>query len=602
MRNQFWALCLLASIAVLGCKPGPEGQQVNGIDQDTIPVDGDWIRIYHPSDPDGLHPYATRNAFANYIKENIFMFLCDLEPNTLELVPSLAKALPEVSEDQLSFTFEIREEAHWDDGSPVTGEDAAFSFKCILNPLGGAPHMRGYYLDFIKDVNIDPANPRKFTVSITQHFFLAETAIAGVDIVSKKFYDPKGLLDGISIPDFISSGEALSENENLKKFSEEFSNELIGRDPEKIYGCGPYKVESMNTGSNVTLVRKKDWWGDKIRGKAWYFQAYAQKLIYKTITDRGTLPAAARAGELDIVRDMSPTDFREAMEDTSSLINKNFNFFTPASFSYIYLGFNCKPPADRTPKLEDKRVRQAIAHLVNIDQIIEDVYDGFGKVQPGPVTIVNKNEFNPNIRQREFSIEKAKALLDEAGWVDTDGNGIRDKMIKGKKVQLQLELILSNTSETGPQLARMVADQAIKAGVQIDLQPIEFNLLANRLRDHQFDICGLGFQASPLPTDLMQVWHTEAWSNQGSNYFGFGNAETDSIIETIRTVMTAEKRKPLYWRFQEIFAEEMPMVVVMSPTERIMINKRFKNARGYSSRPGYKVSELWVPKENQKFQ
>jgi peptide/nickel transport system substrate-binding protein len=100
----------------------------------------------------------------------------------------------------------------------------------------------------------------------------------------------------------------------------------------------------------------------------------------------------------------------------------------------------------------------------------------------------------------------------------------------------------------------------------------------------------------------MQVWHTDGWANHGSNFFGFGNAETDSLIENIRTVMDAEERRPLYYKFQEIFAEEVPMIVVMSPTERIMIHKRFKNAKGYSSRPGYKVAEFWTPKENQLLQ
>ena len=150
-------------------------------------------------------------------------------------------------------------------------------------------------------------------------------------------------------------------------------------------------------------------------------------------------------------------------------------------------------------------------------------------------------------------------------------------------------------------MARIVADQAAKIGVDLNIQLIDFGTLSKRLGEHQYDICGLGFQSSPLPTDLMQIWHTDSWRNGGSNYFGFGTPESDSLIEKIRETPTAEARKPLYWRFQEIVQEEQPMVFVMAPTEKILIHKRFKTAQGYSVRPGYKVAEFWAPVADQKF-
>lgn len=601
LLSKNWILFLLVGIWISSCTSPEAGGPQTSNTNDTIPVEGDWVRVYHPSDPDGLHPYGTRLAFANYIKEHIFMYLCDLNPKTLELEPTLATDNCVISDDGMKYTYEFIPEAKWDDGSPITGADYEFSMKCILNPLGEVDHIRTYYLDFIQDVSIDPENPRRFTVTIKQPFFLAETAIAVVDIVQRDFYDPNHLLDGIPVPQFAADDEALRNNENLKKFSEEFSPTLIGRDPKMISGSGPYKVENITTGDNITLVRKKDWWGTKLRGKASYFHAYPEKIIYKTITDRSTLPAVARAEELDVVRDMTPQDFTAARQDTSGYLYKHYNFFTPPSYAYICLGFNTRPSAGRAPMLEDKMVRKAISHLVDIEKIINDVYDGSGVRQNGPISFLNKNEYNSEIPDLKFDPALSKQLLDEAGWLDSDGDGYRDKVLKGKKVKLSFEVIISNTSETGPKMMRIIADEAKKAGVEIIPTPIDFGTLSKRLGEHDFDMYGLGFQSSPLPSDLMQQWHSESWRNSGSNYSGFGTPESDSLIAQIRSTPTSEARKPLYWRFQEIMQEEVPVIFLMAPTERIMIHKRFKTAQGYSVRPGYKVSEFWAPKEEQKF-
>ncbi|MEY3443875.1 MAG: hypothetical protein RLZZ519_2156, partial [Bacteroidota bacterium] len=362
-----------------------------------------------------------------------------------------------------------------------------------------------------------------------------------------------------------------------------------------------YKLESWTPGDNVTLVRKTDWWGDKLRGKSWYFQAYAQKLIFKTVADKSTLSAAAKNGELDVIRDMAPEDFVALREDTAGTVFKNYNFHTPTSFSTIYLGFNCRPPAGRNPVVEDVAVRKAMAHLTDIDGIIENIYLGFGQRQIGPVSPLHKDEYHTELQPRKFDPEMAKKILDEAGWVDGDGDGVREKMIRGKKVDLKIEVLISNTSETGPRMVRMIADQAGRVGIKLEANPIAFGTLTSRIQVHDFDMFGLGFSSSPLPTDLKQVWATENWANNGSNYFGFGDSMTDSLIEQIRVTLKPEDRRPLYWKFQEIFNERLPMLMIMAPQEKILIHKRFKNAEGTELRPGYKVQEFWVPLADQKF-
>lgn len=599
-RTSLAILAILFSFNLLligGCGSEPT---TTGPAEDTNPVMGDWIRIYHAADPDALHPYNTRNAYATFIKEHIYMYLFDYDAQTMEHVPTLAKGKPEISEDGLRYTYEMRPEAKWDNGDPVTGYDYEFSIKCIKNPLVDAPQQRSYHT-FIKDVVVDSTNERRFTVVCDAPFFLAESAISGIDIVSKNHFDPEKRMDKYTVLDIYSREADISKDPDMIKFAEEFNAETNGNDPARIYGSGPYKLESWTTGDNVTLVRKKDWWGDKLRGQSWYFQAYAQKLIFKTVKDKLTLPAAAKNDELDVLRDIAPEDFIALREDTAGPVFKNYNFHTPTSFSTIYLGFNCRPPAGRNPVVEDVAVRQALAHLTDIDGIIENIYLGFGQRQIGPISPLHKDEYHTELQPRKFDPEKAKQLLDAAGWADTDGNGIREKMIRGKKVELIIEVLMSNTSETGPRMVRMIADQAIKAGIKLELNPMDFGTLTARIQEHQFDMFGLGFSSSPLPTDLKQVWATENWANHGSNYFGFGDATTDSLIDQIRVTLKPEDRKPLYWKFQEIFNERLPVIMIMAPQEKILIHKRFKNAEGTEMRPGYKVQEFWVPLSAQKF-
>ena len=589
----FWAMW------IAGCRP--ENNNAGSIAAaDTIPVTGDWIRIAHTADPDGLHPYNSRNALAAFIKENIFMYLEDYNSKTLLPEPTLAKSEPEISADGLNFTYEIRPEARWDNGDPVTGNDFAFSLKCVKNEFTENAQQKNYY-SFIEDVKIDASNERRFTVFTNAPFFLAKTGIGGIEVISQKFYDSLDAMGKYSVADFQTKAALIAKDPDVVKFTDNFNSDKYVLSPAFIYGCGPYKLESWTTGDNVTLVRKKDWWGDKLRGKSFFFQGYADKLIFKTVKDKSTLPSIAKNGELDVTRDLNPDDFIAARADTSGYLYKHFNFYTPPSYGVSFLGFNCKPSLGRRPVVADVRVRQAIAHLTDVDSIIANIYHGLGRKQIGPISPLRSEEYDSTLKGYEFNPAKAKALLDEAGWIDSDGDGVRDMVIKGKKVKLEIEAIVSNSGETGGRMLRIIADQAQKIGMVINVSRIDFTKLTTRLVAHDFDIVGLGNAASPLPTDLKQLWSTENWGNNGSNYYGFGNATTDSLIEQIRQTPFAKDRTPLYHRFQALWLEQLPVLPILSPMERILIEKRFHNADPTSLRPGYKVYQFWTPKAAQKF-
>lgn len=594
-------LCTIAALLFFsGCEEDKPTEPNPPIPSETTEgVRGDWIRIFQPSDPDALHPLASTHATATFIKESqVYQYLCDLDPETLESTPILAKSVPTVSEDGLSFTYEIRPEATWDNGDPIDGHDYAFTFKAILNPLSEAPHVRVYY-QFVKSVVVDPDNPRKFTATIDKPFFLAETSLSGTDVLSRRFFDPQDHLAKYTVADFHGDTEAMSKDADLIAFSEEFHQEKYMRDPAFVYGSGPYKVTNWTVGDNVTLERKEKWWGDKLPELGYGFQAYPAKIIYKTISDRSTALQAAASGELDIMRDITPDDFTDARENGGA-IKDNFNMYTPNTFVLSAIVMNCRPPAGRTPFLEDLRVRKAICHLVDNQRVIDNIYGGFGAPATGPI-LPHQKEYNSDIQPYEFNPEKAKALLDEAGWIDSNDNGIRDKMIKGKKVEFEITMNISASSKTAPRMANMLIQDAEKVGLKISLNPLDFRVATKKAFAHDFDLFGTAFAASPLPPDLRQVWHTDSWLQNSTNYMGFGDAHSDSLIDKIRVTLSAEERQPFYDEIQELIHDAAPAIFLMCPQDRLIIHKRFKNAQPTRIRPGYKIPPMFAPLEDQKF-
>jgi peptide/nickel transport system substrate-binding protein len=597
--NFFFVSALLTVVVGFSaCKtPTDDGEK----DPEGMPERGDWLRIAIPNDPDGLHPYATRSATANFIKEHIFAYLTEFDPIKLELQPYLLTELPKPDASGTRYECQIRPEAVWDDGKPVTAEDYKFSIKAMVQPLTTAPHIRDYYT-FVKDVEIDPKDPKHFTVVTDTVFFLSKFALGGFELACKHTSDPNGHLDKFTILELRDNvDEKFSTDPDVIAFSSYYTDPKFQREPAGLFGCGPYKLESWDANEKVVLVRKKDWWGDKVKADVFSFKAYPDKLIFKTIKDRSASIQALGAGEVDIIFDVIPEEFDRIRNDSTDIVHKTCQLHTGDSYSYTYLGLNCRPPSTRKPYLTETPVRRALAHLLDVDKAIATIHAGYGTRVVGPISPINKAEYHTGLKPVPFDIERAKAILDSAGWIDSNGNGIRDKKVNGKVVELSPELLVASSSTTAPAIGAMFAEDARKAGVEIRVKAEDFGIINTRLNARDFDIFGLGFSGSPIPTDLMQVYHTSSWTSGGSNYFGFGDSISDGLIEQIRVTLDSAARKPLYWKFQEIIAREQPMIFMQSPIERIIVANRFRNQFHTAIRPGFRARSMWVPKAEQKF-
>ena len=168
--------------------------------------------------PDGLHPFNDNSVQRSYIFNYTQKTLIKLDLESLEYIPLLVKEIPKGSEDNLSFTYEIKDGIKWDDGTQFTAEDVAFSVKIMLCPLTNNSQIRGNYSTIIKNIVIDNKNPLKFTMNVKNVNWGARTIFSDLNMVQKSLWDPNGVLDKITFEDIHSKDfKQRVENEEISK-------------------------------------------------------------------------------------------------------------------------------------------------------------------------------------------------------------------------------------------------------------------------------------------------------------------------------------------------------------------------------------------------
>jgi peptide/nickel transport system substrate-binding protein len=550
---------------------------------ETKPAKDFTVRVLLRGNPDGFNILLAQTSLSSEVLDpNVHCGLLDMDPKTFEYHPYLAKAQPEIKEledGNISISYEIREEAVWDNGSPITAEDYAFTIKAIKNPKTNAANNRTF-VEFIEKINIDPNNLKKFTIICNKRYLLAEAATGTMAIIPSYFYDKQGLMADFTISELNDPAnlDRLNKDPRIVDFANDF-NVNYNHVPEKVVGAGPYQVTEIENGQHIKLVRKKNWWGDKVDVD--YIAAYPTKIHFKIIENDNNALLSLKEQELDVMTYIPADKFLELKKNERAI--KSFNFYTPDAFGYRYIGMNMAQP-----KLSDVRVRKALAHLVDKKHLVEEVCSGLATSVNGPVSHLKKS-YNKDIPTINFNIEKANALLDEAGWIDTDGDNIRDKVVEGQKLSLSLKFLYPQGKQLYKDVGQVLKDEAIRAGIEINMIKSEGAVMIDDLKKREFDLTCLGWSQSPLPDDFKQIWHTTANTYDGNNMVGFGNEESDKLIEEIRKTMDEEKRNQMYRRFQEIIADQQPYVFLFSPKSCTAVSKRFKNSEAVSLRPGYFV-------------
>ena len=574
---RYFLYFILISTLIISCKGSKKGKNE--------------INVHELSDPDKLCPYASTSASATAIERFMFQKLIDWDYEKGDFVGMLAVDKPKIAEygNGLKLDYEIRPEAMWDNGTPVTAYDVEFSFKAALNPKTNCEQI-GPYLDFLADVIIDTSNPKKFSVISNQKYILVEE-YSGFWVLPEYIYDKEKIMRNFTIADFRDKKkqESLKGDRNILRFADEFNSQKYSREKGFVVGSGPYEFEEWVTGSKLTLKKKKDWWGRKTNDDFLKNYGIVETIKFKIINDWKTATTAVKGKELDVARGIEYKIFNDLQNDPK--LNENYFAYTPTSPQYLYIGLNMT-----NAKLKDLKVREALAHAVDKEQIISTLLFGLGKpiesmVQP------DKKYYNKNLKKFNYDLSLASKLLDEAGWKDSDGDGICDKMVNGKKVQLELNFKYNAGNDTRKNIGLIYKENLKKIGVELNIVAKEWTVFLEDIKKHDFEVyCG-AWVGDPNVEDPKQIWHTES-SAGGSNYVSYGDAVSDKMIDDIRSELNEDKRNATYLGFQEKVYNEIPYIFLFAPLERIAIAKKFdpNSAKTYSVRPGYDLG-LWKMKE-----
>jgi peptide/nickel transport system substrate-binding protein len=546
---------------------------------------GDYvINVHLAKDPQRINPIIRSTSTAREVYQYLFLPMAEYNPQSLEFDPILINKLPEKREEAegdyaggVSYTFEILEEAVWEDGIPITGKDYLFTLKTIMHPQVNAARWRSV-LNRISDIKLDETNPKRFSVYFKKDYMLSLEACASVEIFPEHIYDPELKLRSVEYFQLLDEDKlanVLKQDSSSIAFAVSFNSANYSRDI--VSGAGPYKLTDWKTDQFIVLERKENWWGNAFPERP-FLQAYPAKIVLHIIADEAAAITQLKNGGLDILKGISGINYKDLESDES--LRNSFSFNSPQLMRYYYLGLN-----NRSPLLDDKSERNAIAHLIPMDKVIESLEEGMG-VQIVGDFLPTRNYYNKDLKPITYDLELANQLLSKAGWSDTDGDGVKDQILQGRKQDLVLRMHVSG-SKLGNSLALILKESAASAGVKIEVVQKKFSLIRNEnLSTGDFEIVALVKTQSLTPNDPYLSWHTDNAKPGGSNYFGFGSIETDRLIEQIRNSKSEEERKDYYLEFQEKIFDQQPVIFLYAPKEKIVSSNKLEGVISMK-RPGY---------------
>ena len=464
------------------------------------------------SEPSTLNPLKSSDNAASSVQNFIIESLLQKDDETYEWIPSLAVKW-KISEDKTKFTFWLREGVLWSDGVPFTAEDVEFSFKTTFDVKKWKNAEKQFLFESIKSVKaID-----KLTVEIEvkDKVYSNFSLVAGtLPIVPKHFY---------------------SQDKKRSFFNK------------NIIGTGPYKLEKWHRGNRVVLLKNDLWWGRKLEpyNKKYHFP----KMVLRWIDNPTVAIEMLKKGKIDF-QGMRAEDYEKKTKgpEWGKTVHKvKTKNSTPKSYCFIGLNFKNK-------KLKDKRVRKALFHLLNRRLMIEKFEYNYSVPAVGPIypqsPIANKD-----LKPVEYNPKRALALLREAGWRDSNNDGILDK--NGQK----LSLTILEPSSIYMKYLTVFKEDAKKVGVDLEVKQIEWNSFIKLVtQEKSFDMCRLCWSAT-VDWSPKQIWHSDS-IDAGNNFISYSNPKVDVLIEKARFEFDREKRIKLLREVERRIVDDVPYLFI----------------------------------------
>jgi peptide/nickel transport system substrate-binding protein len=474
------------------------------------------MRIGWAGSPDTLNPGMAVLSESYTVFGLVYDTMYQLQlDGTFKL--SLAESV-NVSDDGLVYTYKIKDGVKFHDGEPLTAEDIVFSYQLYQN-TEAYPWMGDYTYYF---ENMEATDNNEVVITLSE-------AIPNIDAQLVFLY---------VLPKHVWESQDAAEFDNVATV-----------------GSGPFKMVEYKQNEFVHLAKNPD-----------YFNGTAKvdEVIFQTFENQDALVQAIKTGQVDMITEMPNTAVEGLREDANIEVVTGAPFapeVTDIIFNQVSPE-NC-PEGDGLctghPALQDRNVRLALAHALDKEKIIDVILLGLGT--PGTTLIPDGLGFwyNSSLKDYEYDVEKANQILDDAGYLDTDGDGVRE-MPDGSQ-PLTFRLNWPSDSIDSPRLAELLSEMWGQVGVTLEAQAMDPDALTSACCPaFDFDIIIWGWGSDPDPNLLLSVMTTGEVST-GSNETGYSNPEYDELFGQQATELDQAKRKELVWQMQQIVHDDVVYII-----------------------------------------
>ncbi|GAB5603051.1 peptide ABC transporter substrate-binding protein [Thermus sp. FJN-A] len=501
---------------------------------------------------------------------------------------------------RLEMDLTIRPDARWSDGRPITTEDVAFYFE-----VGKAKGMPVLNPDYWERVNLRVKDARNFTV-IFEPAYYYDTYGSPIGYAPKHIMGPEWEKVKAAARNLDPDKDAEKLNELYRNFFLKFATPAQLNKGVMVYS-GAFKLRRWVPGNSIEMERNPNFPIKPEGGES----KYVQKVVYRFIQNTNSLLVAVIGGSIDATSSVSLTFDQARSKQLTSRAPGRFDiWFVPgAIWEHIDINKfeNCQVVKDLG--LNDKRTRQAILHALNREGLVKAFFDGLQPVAHTWIAPVNPL-FNPNVRKYEFDLKKAEALLAEMGW-RKGPDGILQRTVGGRTVRFEIEYVTTAGNAIRERTQQFFAEDLKKIGIAVKINNapsavvfaddyiqraseckwtgmFEFAWVSNLQED------GGLFQYKNLNTGAIMV-PTKENNYQGQNIGGWRNDEFDRLTSQGVLEFDEARRKALFARAQEIWAEELPALPLYFRANPYVVRQGLVNyvASAYSGGYGYPGWNAW---------
>jgi peptide/nickel transport system substrate-binding protein len=468
----------------------------------------------------------------------------------------------QTSKDHMVGKIVMRRDCTWSDGKPITARDVAFTFRAVMNPKIPVPAVRTD-MEKIKDIVAYDDYP---VVCFYKQALATNEWYMNFGVIPQHVFEPLyAKLDSITFEDLLRTDE----------YQQTELHPISG---------SAYVMANRVRNQEIVLKRREDWYMQK--GKQVRDKPFFEEVRFEIKEDPNTALLALKRGSLD--------DFEIQQEQWASQTNgsdfydKNTKAYG-TEWLYFYFGWNNNEPS--APFFSDRRVREAMSYAYDYQELLDKVLFGLCQQCTGithpEAWYAPKTPLKPYVQD----LDKAAQLLDDAGWVDSDGDGIRDKMVNGKRVKFEFDMLVKNDPQR-IKICEIMQFNLKQLGITCNIKPMESTRLFDRLLHKQYQAEFSGWGTGSDPGEDENVWATSAIPPAGRNYLSYSNPEVDKLFAEGMKEFDREKRAAIYAKIDEIIYRDQPCTFVYWLSSFYGYNKQLRgykfSPRGpYNYSPGY---------------